>query len=66
MMIQTSLLALLGAAILGQVYAATSHQRKSDVPDLIWSDGMSANEESACKEQSISTIVEKQRQKTKL
>jgi hypothetical protein len=66
MMIQPSLLVLLGATIIGQVFAATSYQRKSDVPDLIWSNSKSANEESACKEQYMSTLVEKKREKTKL
>jgi hypothetical protein len=49
-----SLLVLFGAAVMGHTHAAaaaTSHQRKSDVPDLIWSVGKSANEEIACQEQ---------------
>jgi hypothetical protein len=65
-MFQPSLLLLLGFAIVRHAYAATSLQRKLNVPDLIWSDGESADEESACKEQSMSTIVEKKRQKTRL
>jgi hypothetical protein len=65
MMINPSQLLLLGAAIVGHIHAATSHQRKSDIPDLIWSDGKSADEEIACKEQSMSTILEKQKRENK-
>jgi hypothetical protein len=62
MMIKTYLLVLLGTAVIGHANANTSHQKRiSDVPDLMTSDGKSADGSIACKERlSESSIVEKQ------